>query len=1160
MHHLFMTASVAFLAVAGASELWAQDHRSVGEWSFDGDLIDRSGRGNGAFATAPVFAPGHSGQGLRCGKTAVMVPDSAELRPAPGLRIECWAKFDTLGTSWQPLLMKTDAYQLRLDPPSEGGQFSFFLHLGQWEPRVRSKTVAKTGVWYHLLAGWDGSEIWIEVDGQRASQRRLGTPSPSSEPLEFGQFDGVLDDLRIDNPNARFSGVAQWWFDGDLRDSSGHGHDLTGKDASFVPVPGGQALKSGASGFQAASHPELQLSPGFRVDCSVYFEQVPTGGSMIAIKDGEYQLRVNPAKEGGAFAFFVNLDGWEPRVCSDEPVLPGRWYRLIARWDGSALTLDVDGRRKRLARSGLPKPAAHSLVIGGPGGRIDNLKIENPRLPGLQMRGARQEHAILCAGRPERLSTSIRNIGAATGKVSVRFELPPGTRLVGSPAQELGPMPTGAERTIEWTVAADKPCMGDAEIRVTAADSPLVTARHPLVFFPSEERLPASASERSAKLPTGESQAVVYYVDSEAGNNANSGTSPAAPWKDFTPVNGRKLGPGEKLLIRRGSILNQELTVSAHGTENRWAEIGAYGTGARPIIRRNWDIGDRCVLIQNPDFLRISGLVVCCAGKGLIVVYTEPGRRGLLIEDCIAHHIEGLYRPNSHGIPEWRDRGGCPGDGLSFSAGIAITGAPASDLVFRNCETYQCSSGYFVCGNDLLVDRVFCHDNIVHNTSPHPFAVEVRRAMLRNCIFDASGWHASAGTMGIMLGNPLGLIIRDCVFRNQPDSGSHDEGGVDFENSGNGCLIDQCTFENNAGAAIEVLGLQAPQTTNIEIRNSRFIQNNTAKKLGPAEIYIWGQVRDPSVCCSTGQIQGNGYVTRPGIEFYVNEAPTLTSWTLRDNRGYATVKELELAKPFNRPPVVETGADIRTDQRRVRLAGKATDDGRPAEKQLATAWEVIEGPGAVTFEHAQSPTTFATFQQPGDYLLRLTADDGEFWLGRLLTVHILPAGTSVAAAWEFNTNLNKEGWTELNTGTRTREWPDPNWSTRSEPVKYVAGGYYMVAVENSSDACLFSPDQLGINLVGHETITLRFQNHTTAGEMRLRFTTDADGAWDEAKSQVFKVAAQDNVCRTYTLNLSTVPGWKGRLRQLRLDLATGQPVTGTCRFDYVWITTTGERR
>ena len=77
---------------------------------------------------------------------------------------------------------------------------------------------------------------------------------------------------------------------------------------------------------------------------------------------------------------------------------------------------------------------------------------------------------------------------------------------------------------------------------------------------------------------------------------------------------------------------------------------------------------------------------------------------------------------------------------------------------------FQCSSGFFVRGNDVIVDRVFCHDNYVHNTSPHPFLVDVHRAVLRNSIFDASGWHASAGTMGIMLGDPQGLIIRNCFF------------------------------------------------------------------------------------------------------------------------------------------------------------------------------------------------------------------------------------------------------------------------------------------------------------------------------------------------------------------------------------------------------------
>ena len=71
--------------------------------------------------------------------------------------------------------------------------------------------------------------------------------------------------------------------------------------------------------------------------------------------------------------------------------------------------------------------------------------------------------------------------------------------------------------------------------------------------------------------------------------------------------------------------------------------------------------------------------------------------------------------------------------------------------------------------------------------------------------------------------------------------------------------------------------------------------------------------------------------------------------------------------------------------------------------------------------------------------------------------------------------------------------------------------------------------------------------------MRLKFTTEADPAWDDTKSQAFTVVANDNQPRTYTLDMSAVAGWKGDLRQLRLDLATGKPLTGTCRFDYIWI-------
>ncbi|NQT94748.1 MAG: right-handed parallel beta-helix repeat-containing protein, partial [Lentisphaerae bacterium] len=847
-------------------------------------------------ADSPEFVAGRKGQGLRCRNRASVVPDSVDLHLAPGLRIDCWVRLRAIGSSWQPIVIKDGEYQLRIDPPSEGGQFSFFAYLDGWEPRVRSDTVAKTGVWYHLSAGWSEGEVWIKVDDDEARKPRAGLPIATDEPLKLGGFDGVLDEVRIENPQSRDNSVTRWLFEGDLRDVSGNGHHLTGEGAKFVRVRNRHALRCGAEAVQTPSASELNLAPGLRIDCSVCFEEAPKDSQLILIKDGEYQLRVNPAREGGDFSFFVNVDGWEPRARSDKRVRAGVWYRIMARWDGEMLTLDVNGERNRSGHRGFPKPTGNPLRVGGPGMLIDHLRMENPRLPQLRVRDVRQKQGLLRAGRPEPLAVTIWNVGMEASQCAALLRLPDTIRCLDDHRRDLGVLPMGSHRTVQWTIQAETDVREAAEIQLTAEGCRPVTERRALTFFPAKGMpiipLPSPARRGAAAL--------TYYIDSVSGDNNNAGTSPEAAWQDFAKVNGRTLGPGQRLLIKRGSVINDELSVSASGTADNWAEIGAYGSGPRPMIRRNWDIDDRCVLVRNPDFLRIGHLNVCYAGKGLVVAYSEGGHEGLLIEDCIAHHIEGLYRPNAHGIPEWRHRKGAAGDGLGGSAGIAVMGA-AQGVTVRDCEMFQCSWGFRVQGTDVNIDRVYCHDCTVRNTSPHPALTSVYRCVMQNSILDASGWHASAGTMGIMLVNPHGLIVRNCTFRNMPNVGNHDQGGIDFEARGNGCLIDRCTFENNAGAAIEVLGLKSPQPTNVEIANSRFIKNNWAHKLGPAEVFIWGRRADPFVCCSTGWIHDNGYVTVPGVKFFVNKAPATTSWSVENNTAYPTVEALERGVPLNRP-------------------------------------------------------------------------------------------------------------------------------------------------------------------------------------------------------------------------------------------------------------------
>ncbi|NCQ33317.1 MAG: hypothetical protein GW802_38880, partial [Armatimonadetes bacterium] len=108
-----------------AGETPATQPPAVAYWPFDGDLGDATGRGNDAYVAAPQFAEGQRGSALKLGGVATAAPDGVDLRLAPGLRLDCWVKLAELPPCGQEILVKQNEYLLRVNPASEGGQFSF---------------------------------------------------------------------------------------------------------------------------------------------------------------------------------------------------------------------------------------------------------------------------------------------------------------------------------------------------------------------------------------------------------------------------------------------------------------------------------------------------------------------------------------------------------------------------------------------------------------------------------------------------------------------------------------------------------------------------------------------------------------------------------------------------------------------------------------------------------------------------------------------------------------------------------------------------------------------------------------------------------------------------------------------------------------------------
>jgi hypothetical protein len=173
--------------------------------------------------------------------------------------------------------------------------------------------------------------------------------------------------------------VASWPFEKQLGDAVNPARPVQKMNpSSFVDGKTGSALECNWNPLVVPDAPELQLAPGFAIDCWVKWEgPIQAKEQVLVKKEKEYMLRVN-GHEDKTFAFFVHLAGWEPRVKG--PVAqPGTWYHVVASWSGTELSLEVNGVRQAVSRPGVATPTPSPVIIGSNSGQFDELRILNPQ-------------------------------------------------------------------------------------------------------------------------------------------------------------------------------------------------------------------------------------------------------------------------------------------------------------------------------------------------------------------------------------------------------------------------------------------------------------------------------------------------------------------------------------------------------------------------------------------------------------------------------------------------------------------------------------------------------------------------------------------------------------------------------------------------------------
>ena len=410
-----------------------------------------------------------------------------------------------------------------------------------------------------------------------------------------------------------------------------------------------------------------------------------------------------------------------------------------------------------------------------------------------------------------------------------------------------------------------------------------------------------------------------YYFDT-AGSDDNDGSTPDSPLHSFACLRNRMLQPGDRVLLRRGCIFDQLLELRGQGTPEAFIQVTGYGEeDARPVIRRGGQIWERCVRLNDASYVRVSGLEVSHAGAGIVLFYDRSyGNRSVYLEDIVAHDFYGIYRASGQSSrnPEWQAY--TADDRVGFSMGICVTGRDTTpdndrrvltDFRVTDCEIYKtgggigldwcdhrCCDGSVTGSNkfgDVMFDRLYLHDNDVPDVSLTSMFLQcVTGAVFSNSVIDNGAGGAPWGTAAVHLQLARRTIIDNVVIRNMPHTNVSDECGIDFESDVEDCLIRNCTFENNAGAAIEFLAnfeiSSMAVSRDVRIEDCRFIRNNWAALYEvPSQIHVqtWQHDNAPS-----GSIRNCVYVNPEGVGFLGGDG-NIRYFRLSGNRALPVRRE-----------------------------------------------------------------------------------------------------------------------------------------------------------------------------------------------------------------------------------------------------------------------------
>jgi hypothetical protein len=134
-----------------------------------------------------------------------------------------------------------------------------------------------------------------------------------------------------------------------------------------------------------------------------------------------------------------------------------------------------------------------------------------------------------------------------------------------------------------------------------------------------------------------------YYIDSIGGSDSNDGRTQATSWRTFSNVNHTTFAAGDRILLKKGGIWNEQLFPKGSGTSEAPITIASYGSGNRPIINGGGMAG-AAVYLRNSSHWVIKDLEVTNSAPERGNTYRE----GIMVENANGGTLRGIQILNNY--------------------------------------------------------------------------------------------------------------------------------------------------------------------------------------------------------------------------------------------------------------------------------------------------------------------------------------------------------------------------------------------------------------------------------------------------------------------------------------------------------------------------------